>query len=91
MYDTFYRIAGDYDLYAQMIHNEEISFKYINETLSVFKQDGISNQKKHRDRLKFEQHHLRKKYFNNYKYTQKYWKYIIKKIFQTGFGLFSKR
>lgn len=90
MYDTFYEIAGDYDMYARMINNKEISYKYINETLSAFKLDGISNQKKYRDRLKFEQHHLRKKYFNNYKYTQKYWKYIIKKIFRTSFRLFMK-
>lgn len=82
MYDETYKIAGDYEFYARLINQQNFTSKYIDEPLSVFYLDGISNKVSSRDRLKFEQHKLRLKHFENYKKSYKFYKYIIRFIYK---------
>ena len=82
LYDEFYKIAGDYELYARLIHKEKFTSKYIDEPLSIFYLGGISSSCSDRDRLKLEQNTLRLKYFQNYKNSYKYLKYKARCIFK---------
>lgn len=83
LYDEFYKIAGDYELYARLIKEEKFSYRYIEEPLSIFYLDGISNNPLFRDRMKLEQHTLRLKYFNHYKNSYKYFKYKIRCLYKS--------
>lgn len=83
LYDEFYKIAGDYEFYARLIKEEKFSFRYIEEPLSIFYLDGISNDPLFRDRLLLEQHTLRLKYFKPYKKSYKYLKYKIRCLYKT--------
>ncbi|MFL2835113.1 MAG: glycosyltransferase family 2 protein [Coraliomargaritaceae bacterium] len=65
LYDESYKIAGDYEMYARLIQEENFTYKQIDEPLSIFFLDGISNSPNNRDRLKYEQHTLRLKYFKS--------------------------
>jgi len=82
LYDEFYKIAGDYEFYARLIKEEKFSFRYIEEPLSIFYLDGISNDPLFRDRMKLEQHTLRLKYFKDYKKSYKYFKYKTRRLYK---------
>lgn len=82
LYDEFYKIAGDYEMYARLIQEENFTYRYIDQPLSIFYLDGISNQLFFRDRLKLEQHTLRLKYFKLYKRSYKYFKYKIRCLYK---------
>lgn len=83
LYDEFYKIAGDYEFYARLIKEEKFSSRYIEEPLSIFYLDGISNDPLFRDRMRLEQHTLRLKYFKPYKKSYKYLKYKIRCLYKT--------
>jgi glycosyltransferase involved in cell wall biosynthesis len=83
LYDEFYKIAGDYEFYARLIKEEKFSSIYIEEPLSIFYLDGISNDPLFRDRMKLEQHTLRLKYFKSYKNSYKNFKYKIRCLYKT--------
>jgi glycosyltransferase involved in cell wall biosynthesis len=83
LYDEFYKIAGDYEFYTRLIKEEKFSSRYIEEPLSIFYLDGISNDPLFRDRLRLEQHTLRLKYFKPYKKSYKYLKYKIRCLYKT--------
>ena len=77
-FDVSYKIAGDYELYAKLIHEKDFTYQYISKPLSIFQLDGISNCPRNRDILKLEQHIIRSKYFKSYKKSYKYFKYKIR-------------
>jgi glycosyltransferase involved in cell wall biosynthesis len=83
LYDESYKIAGDYEMYARLIKEENFTYKQIDEPLSIFFLDGISNSSSSRDRLKYEQHKLRLKYFKSYKKSYKYFKYKIRCFYKS--------
>jgi glycosyltransferase involved in cell wall biosynthesis len=83
LYDEFYKIAGDYELYARLIKEKKFNYRYIEEPLSIFYLDGISNDPLFRNRMKLEQHTLRLKYFKHYKNSYKYFKYKIRCLYKS--------
>lgn len=81
LYDTSYRIAGDYEYYCRLIR-EGITIKHIPVVFSSFNLGGISSTERSRTLRKIENHRVRKKYFAFYKFSFECIKMEIKTLLQ---------
>lgn len=81
-YDTSFRIAADYDLYVRLLEIGGISHHHVPRPLAIFKRDGISNRRDHRQLKKRENHRIRMKYFPSYRWTTKAWRQILRDFIQ---------
>ena len=80
LYDTSYKIAGDYDFFARILKTGEVSHHHINKPLAVFDNSGISSSSKQRNRRKQENHRVRIKHFPQYRWTLKAWRQCLRKL-----------
>lgn len=71
IYDTSYKIAADYELYIRLLELAKVSHHHIAEPLAVFDRTGISSDQAFRALRKRENHRIRKKYFNRYRWSPK--------------------
>ncbi len=71
LYDTSFRIAGDYDLYVRLLEVEQVGYHHIDKPLAVFNLEGISRSKAFRALRKRENHRIRMKYFRRYRWSLK--------------------
>jgi len=69
LYDTSFRIAGDYELFTRFLHRHGASSYHIPHVLSVFRIGGISNTKAQRAKRKRENHLVRRIYFPKYRFS----------------------
>lgn len=69
MYDTTFRIAGDYEMFTRFLHHHRASTHHIPQILSVFRIGGISSTGSQRSRRKQENHRVRKRYFLRYRFS----------------------
>ncbi|MDX1680721.1 MAG: glycosyltransferase family 2 protein [Akkermansiaceae bacterium] len=70
-YDTSFRIAADYDLYARLLELGKVSYHHIPKPLAVFSLGGISSSPGQRRLRKRENHRVRMKYFPRYRWSLK--------------------
>jgi len=68
LYNTFFKVAGDYDVFVRLLHVHRVSCRHVRRVISVFRTDGISCDKTRRMLRKLENHHIRKKYFPIYQF-----------------------
>ena len=78
LYDTQYRIAGDYDFFSRILANDPVSHHYIARPFAVFDRTGISSSKHHRQLRKRENHQIRMKHFPEYRRSAKALRQIIR-------------
>lgn len=71
IYDTSYKIAADYELFARLLEYGKVSHYHIPKPLAVFDQSGISSSEKFRRIRKKENHRVRMKYFPRYRWSFK--------------------
>lgn len=74
LYDTSYRIAGDYEFFARLVETGDISHHHIPEALAIFDPSGMSRDPAYRDLRKRENHRVRMRYFRSYRWTPKAWR-----------------
>ena len=84
LFDTSFRIAGDYEMYARLVESAKVSYSYIPVKISVFTGGGISSDRKQRCLRKRENHRVRKKYFKKYRYSWKCWRQEIRGLLRSG-------
>ena len=70
-FDTSYRIAGDYEMFARLIQSGKVSYEYLDKTIAIFDAGGVSSDKKLRQLRKRENHKVRWKYFKKYRFSLK--------------------
>jgi len=71
LFDTSFRIAGDYEMFARLFHSGELHYYHVNETIAVFAGGGISSDQKQRSLRRRENHKVRWQYFPRYRYSFK--------------------
>ena len=74
VFDTSYRIAGDYDLFVRLLEVGQVSYHHIPAPLAVFDRSGISSDRRYRALRKRENHRVRKTYFPRYRWSLKAWR-----------------
>jgi len=70
-FDTSYRIAGDYEMFARLIQSGKVSYEYLDKTIAIFDAGGVSSDKKLRQLRKRENHKVRWRYFKKYRFSLK--------------------
>lgn len=68
LYDTSFRIAGDYEMFTRFLQQHQATAYHIPQPLAVFRIGGISSTDVQRTRRKRENHLIRKKYFPRYRF-----------------------
>lgn len=85
LYDTQYRIAGDYDFFIRILANDPVSHHYIARPFAVFDCTGISCSKHHRQLRKRENHQIRMMYFPEYRGSARALRQIIRQFIRALF------
>lgn len=70
-FDTSFRIAGDYEMFARLIQSGRVSYHSIDKTIAIFDAGGVSSDKKMRQLRKRENHKVRWEYFKKYRFSLK--------------------
>ena len=71
LYDQSYIIAGDYEFNTRIFKLSSPTYSHIEKPITVFRVDGISNNKKFKQLRKKENHKIRYKYFLIYRFSLK--------------------
>jgi len=63
VYDTSYRIAGDYEIFVRFLYVNNASYWHVPHVVAVFGIDGISSNRMYKKLRRIENHRVRKTYF----------------------------
>lgn len=85
-YDTGFRIAGDYDLYARLVEIGRVSHHHIAHPLAIFDLGGMSRDPAMRALRKRENHRVRMRYFPRYRRSPKAWRQMIRNLLHALIG-----
>lgn len=80
LYDTSYRIAGDYDLHVRLHEVVGIDHRHIPKPLAIYRLAGISSDPHYRKLRKLENHRVRMRYFTSYRWSPKAWRQSIRNL-----------
>jgi len=66
IYDETFKIAGDYEWFVRVLSDSSVTTRHISKCVSIFRDDGISQNKAFRMLRKRENHRVRWKYYPSY-------------------------
>jgi len=66
IYDETFKIAGDYEWFVRVLSDSSVTTRHISKYVSIFRDDGISQNKAFRMLRKRENHRVRWKYYPSY-------------------------
>ena len=70
-YDESFKIAGDYEWFVRVLSDSSVTTRHISKYVSIFRDDGISQNKAFRMLRKRENHRIRWKYYPSYRFSFK--------------------
>jgi len=70
-YDESFKIAGDYEWFVRVLSDSSVTTRHISKYVSIFRDDGISQNKAFRMLRKRENHRVRWKYYPSYRFSFK--------------------
>lgn len=65
-YNEKFKIISDWEFFIRVICKENVSYKHLNETISIFEMDGMSNDPANQELISQEKEQVYQMYFNAY-------------------------